>query len=145
MIVFDTAAENEDWGNGSYEYRGDMDSPYYQPLLSLGLRRIFWLCCPVSHEPARALLMTRAVAPSTKFFLYEALNTSAQHYWHYENLLCDVLADRYLTAVLLTKPFFNDPDSGPYDIWRAVHTDNSLADMVNQRETEMEREWGYVF
>lgn len=41
-------------------------------------------------------------------------------------------------------PFFADPDTGPVDVWRWVHADESWQNWVYQEDRSRLRRWGYV-
>ncbi|KAF2789047.1 hypothetical protein K505DRAFT_365959 [Melanomma pulvis-pyrius CBS 109.77] len=69
--------------------------------------------------------------------------------WENEQLAC--VHDHLVQAVYpadernhTRPPFFNDPDTGPIDVWRWTHQNETWANFVNQDDRKTLREWGFV-
>ncbi|KAI1112032.1 hypothetical protein F5Y14DRAFT_423425 [Nemania sp. NC0429] len=47
-------------------------------------------------------------------------------------------------ALTVKRPYFEDPDDGPFSVWRWAHESASVRRSVYQREQAKLRKWGYV-
>lgn len=119
-------------------YGSDRDSLSIQNILSRGLEKLRQLSIVKTYEARYELLEHH---PGSRYpFLYSALIDANGEYEY----LC--LSD--FTSIegqsRIRPPFFNDPDSGPADIWWWAHPDEPYEDYVDEDDRVALREWGYV-
>lgn len=120
------------------DYISDRESLHIQNILSRGLEKLRQLSTARTYEARHELLKDH---PGSRWpFLYTALTGANRGY-----------KDLYLSDFTLTEdqsrmrpPFFNDPDSGPADIWRWARPDEFYEDSDDEDDRVALREWGYV-
>ena len=120
------------------EYGSCRDSLFIQNILSRGLEKLRQLSIAKTYEARYELLKDH---PGSRWpFLYTALTDANSDY--------DGLYLSDLTLIedqsRIRPPFFNDPDSGPADIWRWAHPDEPSEDFFNEYDRVPLREWGYL-
>jgi hypothetical protein len=93
-----------------------------------------------TYEARHALLYLGHCPSSNRSFLYEALKNANEA--NDDILLSDFTLEEERTHI--KTPFFNDPDTGPADIWRWTHEGETRAGFIYQEHQEPLREWGYV-
>ncbi|KAF2762333.1 hypothetical protein EJ05DRAFT_497187 [Pseudovirgaria hyperparasitica] len=139
--AFNDIAEHDiAWGEFRVEYDDERDSPFIQYVLSLGLEKLQRIMAAKSYETRYERLYS-GVYPKTRFnFLCEALNHANRR--DDGNYLSDFSPTIERTHI--NRPFVAEADTGPDDIWRWAHQDETWAHFVNQNNRETLREWGYV-
>ncbi|KAF4420427.1 zinc finger domain-containing protein [Fusarium austroafricanum] len=142
--AFDDVAEHDiAWGELRVEYGVGIESPYIQHLLYLGLEKLHQIITAETYEARHKLLNDRRFScPRTRFdFLYDALD-NVNEPDDTPLLLSDFTQEDERSHI--RPPFFNDPDSGPAEIWRWAHQDETQQQFVYQKSRGPLREWGYV-
>lgn len=139
--AFNDIAEHDiAWGEFRVEYGDQRDSVFIQYLLSLGLETLRRISMAETYEARYELLYSGYHPKFRDYFLYEALNCA--------NRVDDGVYLSDFTSIdewtHIRPPFFDDPDTGPTDIWRWAHQDETWANFVNQDNRKTLREWGFV-
>ncbi|KAF2424830.1 hypothetical protein EJ08DRAFT_663853 [Tothia fuscella] len=139
----DVAEHDVAWGEFSVQTANDIDSEYVQYLLSLGLEKLYAIWTAKTYETRYELMNNpQCNCPWSRYdFLHEALdemsNEPNDHIY-----LSDYTLDDQRRNI---KPsYFKDPDSGPAEVWRWAHQDETRSNFVYQRHREVLREWAYV-
>ncbi|KAF2105204.1 hypothetical protein BDV96DRAFT_695014 [Lophiotrema nucula] len=139
--AFNDIAENDiAWGYNRIECDDERDCIFIQALLSHGLEKLRRIMMAKTYE-TRYKLLNSGEYPESRFpFLYEALKHAnrADHAVYLSDFSPTV------ERTHIKRPFFDDSDTGPADIWRWAHQDETWRTFVNQDNREALREWGYV-
>ncbi|KAK1768774.1 hypothetical protein QBC33DRAFT_577229 [Phialemonium atrogriseum] len=123
------------WGAFHVKYGDRVDSPFIQHVLSLGLEKLHQIAGAETYEERYGLLYSSHCPPATDSFLHEGLRGANEQN---DNIFLDDLTpeDRTLHIKWL---FFADPDSGPADVWRWAHQEESWANWVYQENRHGEQ------
>lgn len=111
-----------------------------QHLLSLGLNKLHQVARSETYEERYKALNNGAFPGAMFFFLYEglqAVNERNDNVW-----LEDLTSDDELLQ--MTPPYYADSDSGPMDVWRWAHQEESWGSWVYREDRSPLRQWGYV-
>lgn len=122
------------------KYGDRVDSPFVQHVLSHGLKKLHQIAGAETYEERYRLLYFSHCPPATDSFLHEGLRGANEQN---DNIFLDDLTPEDRT-LHIKKPFFADPDSGPADVWRWAHQEESWANWVYQENRHGLRQWGYV-
>ncbi|KAI8635657.1 hypothetical protein F5Y19DRAFT_482857 [Xylariaceae sp. FL1651] len=133
------------WGAGGVPYGDSIDSPYIQDVLPLGLEKLHQIATTETYRERERFLCPGYSPRWTYSFLYEVFR-NANERWTDSVLDTLLLEDLTFTDELLCikQPFFTDPDSGPIDVWRWAHHEESWHHWVYQENYRDLRKWGYV-
>ncbi|ERS95277.1 hypothetical protein HMPREF1624_08489 [Sporothrix schenckii ATCC 58251] len=139
---FDDVAEHDiSWGVSCVPYGVGVGSPPLEHVLSWGLARLYHLTEAETYEERYRLLDAGRNPAPTYSFLYEGLQMAANEYdsiVFYDDIQPEDEARYFHT------PFFADPDTGPADVWRWAHIDESWQNWVYQEDRSHLRRWAYV-
>ena len=139
--AFDDIAEHEiAWGVFCVDYGEQIDSPYIQHLISTGLEKIYEAARAEAYEERYELLYSPDGPSATDLFLHENLHGANER----NN---DIFLDAFTPedeANYIKRPFFTDRDSGPEDVWRWAHQEETRANWIYQENRRNLRQWGYV-
>ncbi|KAI8948488.1 hypothetical protein F4801DRAFT_556711 [Xylaria longipes] len=136
----DVAEHDVSWGAWNVDYIFDLDSPWAQYILSLGLQKLCEISSAETYEERyRALDATKcpSVTPS---FLHEGFEIASER--NNDVFLEDLTPEN--ETLHIKSPFFKDPDPGPLDAWRWAHLEETRSNWVYQEDRKELREWGYV-
>ncbi|KAJ2988039.1 hypothetical protein NUW58_g4185 [Xylaria curta] len=128
------------WGAYNVEFGDRIDAPYTQNVLSLGLKKLYQITRAETYDDRERVLCSGYSPRATYFFLYEGLRYANEQ--HDDFWLDDLTPENELLYV--KQPFFADPDSGPADVWRWAHYEESWQTWVYQANRDNLRRWGYV-
>jgi len=118
----------------------DMSDPGdIEPILARGLSSIHSIVLANTYEDRHQLLYPDYPQHAANL-LYEALNAANER----DDLtyLEDYTTDDELARI--RSPFFQDPDTGPADVWRWAHQEQTCVHFVNTDLRRPLREWAYV-
>lgn len=122
------------------EYGDNIESPFIQHVLSLGVEKLYHIARAKTYEEKYDLLYSPDHPPATDSFLMEGLRRANGQ--NDEVFLGNLAEEDEMLHV--KKPCFADVDSGPEDIWRWAHQGESPASWIYQKNRQRLREWGYV-
>jgi len=122
------------------EYSDNVESPFIQHVLSLGLEKLHHIAMAETYEERCRLLYSHHCPPATDSFLHEGLQYANEQ--NDDIFLGDLTREDETLHV--KQPFFADPDSGPEDIWQWAHQGESPANWVYQKNRQRLRQLGYV-
>ena len=122
------------------EYADEIGSPYGQYVLSLGLEKLLRVAIADTYEERLGLLNSGRGPSVTPDFLHRALEmVNERDDGIYLSDFTSVYELPHVKA-----PYFADTDSGPLDVWRWAHLDETRAQFVYRVDRQILREWGYV-
>ncbi|KAI1371051.1 hypothetical protein F4677DRAFT_436620 [Hypoxylon crocopeplum] len=136
----DIAEHDVAWGVFQVEYSNRVDSPFIQEVLSLGLEKLHQIVNAETYEERWRLLNSRECPNATVSFLHDGLQGANERN---DNIFLDDMTPED-EVVHIKQPFFADQDSGPADVWRWAHQEESWANWVYQENRRGLRQWGYV-
>ncbi|TGJ83304.1 hypothetical protein E0Z10_g5440 [Xylaria hypoxylon] len=128
------------WGAFGVEYGDSIDAPYIQDVLSLGLERLRQIVRAETYDDRERLLCSGYSPRPTYFFLHRGLQDANER--HDDIFLDDLTPED--EVLYIKQPLFADPDSGPADVWRWAHYEESWQNWVYQENRHNLRKWGYV-
>ncbi|KAI1347768.1 hypothetical protein F5Y01DRAFT_307292 [Xylaria sp. FL0043] len=120
------------WGAARVDYAQSMDAPRIQYVLSLGLKKLYEITRAETYEDRERILCSGGLPPQLIYFLYEGFRAATRKIVVYD------------TGVHVRPPYYHDQDSGPADVWRWAHYEESWWDWVYQKNRHNLRKWGYV-
>ncbi|KAJ8132048.1 hypothetical protein O1611_g1571 [Lasiodiplodia mahajangana] len=137
MRFNEMAAHDVYWGAFQVEPVRWFGDPQLQSLYFKGLVSLDGLAKAKTYDRQHALLDHGRIPHARSRNLYRALKD-----FSYE--VCDeqVSVSNYGNSV--KHPYFEDPDDGPFSIWKWAHESASLRRSVYQRGQAKLRKWGYV-
>ncbi|KAJ9646962.1 hypothetical protein H2204_000654 [Knufia peltigerae] len=132
------------WGATGIQDAHELDSPYIQHILSLGLAKLHAIAVAKTYDERRRLFYTPYPAANTEF-LREGLILANERF---DGVQLSEYHDRHGgegRAEHLFALFFREPDTGPSEAWSWAHQRETRAAFVYSKGTKGLRERGYVF
>lgn len=137
------AAHDVYWGEFQVEPARWLGDPQLQSLYFKGLVSLESIAKATTYDRQHVLLdygriphaRSRNLYRALKDFSYEVCDEQAS-VSNYEN------SQDY--ALKVKRPYFEDPDDGPFSIWKWAYESASLRRSVYQRGQAKLRKWGYV-
>ncbi|KAI1318972.1 hypothetical protein F5Y16DRAFT_391397 [Xylariaceae sp. FL0255] len=135
------------WGYLCVPYIDRYDDGQGQAILAEGLQRIYQISQASDYEELHQLLSRgedRNDEPlSAAFFLCEGIERGANP------LITPFIAISEMNEedldIVIAKPFYDDPDSGPASMWRWINRDWEPTELVAMPWMRIHRQWAFPF
>ncbi|KAI1213130.1 uncharacterized protein F4807DRAFT_312305 [Annulohypoxylon truncatum] len=140
----DIAAHDVLWGEFEVEPAQWFGSPDLQTVLFQGLVTLESIAKANTYTQRYDLLHQGRIPPTRDRTLYRALKDINYEGIDDRDASVSGYGNSQDYAFRVKSAFFEDPDNGPFTIWKWAHESQSLRQSVYQREKAPLRKWGYV-
>ena len=140
---------DKDWAACYKSSFGILNAPQTGFLLSFGLGKVREVVEASSYEERCTALNILGKPWDRDGFLFNGLENDANEA-NGSTLVANVTRQDFETpsssfsAGVIVPPAFPDTDTGPFNVWKWVHQEESSQNWVNQYDRHYLRHWGYV-
>ena len=143
MTAFNEITDHDvAWGDAGIKDAYELDSPYIQHILSLGLSKLHAITVAQTYDE-RLRILYKPYPPANREFLHEALNLANEPFDGVE--LSEFEQNSEEAVSHLYAPFVHESDTGPAEAWRWAHQHETRAAFIYANSQKWLRERGYVF
>lgn len=143
MTAFNEITDHDvTWGATGIQGAYELDSPYIQHILSLGLAKLHAIAVAKTYDERRRLLY-KPYPAANREFLHEGLVLANEPFDGVE--LSEYQHNGEERVGHLFIPFVHEPDTGPAEAWRWAHQHETRATFIYSKSQKWLRERGYVF